>query len=190
MRNRTTSYRAAFKKLIEDDPINNSALKFSTFYKYVPVEYKSPFKKTDLCHYCEYAKEITKEIQTLIKAKNYSFNKEFNSKNLADFFWELYRKTTDEDEIEILLNSIYRINDLKDIEYHQEIAKKQREMYNLHRKDPSYFKDAIVIDLDYKSKILWEKVQISKTMNGLIETKKKYHLLVLEFTTGMKKHKP
>jgi hypothetical protein len=60
--------------------INN--LKFCSFYKSLRKNYKKPFRKSDLCQYCEFGKDTIKEIEKFIKLRNLGFKKEFNSYNL------------------------------------------------------------------------------------------------------------
>ena len=47
-----------------------------------------------------------------------------------------------------------KIKELRSIQFHRKIANIQRESYNKMRKDPDTLKDTILIELDFKQKII------------------------------------
>ncbi len=51
-------------------------------------------------------------------------------------------------------NICKKINDLMNIEFHQNIAKRQRYVYNLDRTDKSRFSNTIMIEMDFKQKVV------------------------------------
>ena len=55
--------------------------------------------------------------------------------------------------MQIIRETLKRINDLSSIEYHRSIAKQQRTAYNYLRSDPNLLENKIMIELDYKSKV-------------------------------------
>ena len=53
--------------------------------KYTVKGFKKPFRHTDLCHYCEFGKDIIKEIKSEFKIHNIIYEKEFDSDHLNNF---------------------------------------------------------------------------------------------------------
>ena len=83
-RYRRTTFSDAYNQYNKLNDITESTsfrhFSFGTFYKYVDKRFKKPFRCTDLCHYCEFGKDILKEIKSFSPC--YDFNQEFNSENL------------------------------------------------------------------------------------------------------------
>lgn len=52
----------------------------------------------------------------------------------------------------------YKLKQIKNVDFHKSIAKRQREIYNKYRQDPEFLgDDAILIDVDWKEKICYGK---------------------------------
>jgi len=88
------------------------------------------FKRTDLCHYCETSLKLKNELSEMKKAEYLDEEKENNI-----------------------------IEKIKCIDYHYEIALRQKEIYNAYRTNPEMLtEDQILIDIDYKQKIYYGKI--------------------------------
>ena len=135
---------------------NSKSLCFSTFCKYMEKRYKKPCRLTDMCRYCEYGFLLKKKILEPAIERNYIQNAydddedlkyNINTKSILEFF----KNSPEKDESsEILLN----LEELLAIQFHRKIAKIQRDAYNKMRKDVILLKDSILIDLDFKQKIV------------------------------------
>lgn len=145
---RQTTLYEAYKNFINQNENLKGKIGFATFYKYVDNRFKKPSKSTDLCDYCEYGKEIIKELKSYIEANNHYFDQEWNAENLSIFFNQLDQSSSEISE------NLKKIDDLKSIEHHKLIAQKQRTAYNRDRLNPNYLNDKIVIDIDFKQKIV------------------------------------
>ncbi len=55
-------------------------------------------------------------------------------------------------------NLASQLDIVKQIEYHQYIAKRQRYAYNIMTTDPSYYHDSILIEFDYQQKLVFCKI--------------------------------
>ena len=66
---------------------------------------------------------------------------------MLDFFKKNSEKKEQRD-------TISKINELIAIQFHRKIAQVQREAYNKMRKDKLLLKDALLIDIDFKQKIV------------------------------------
>ena len=189
------------------DSYFDEAIKFSTFKKYMPKEFKKPFRKTDLCEYCEYGRCLKKNIIEFVKENHEEFfstqddnDSHIQFKNYIQYFQNIISSSNlsthlsiqnndghsefeetensdqddddddDDDEIEevnlindikgsdedvyIDLNNILsKLRDLKSVEYHRSIAKRQREAYNLMTSDQKFYNKSILIEFDFKQKI-------------------------------------
>ena len=127
-----------------------SQVKYSTFCKYVGKEYKNPHRASDICDYCEYGKKIKKEIlDYIVKIDEYVYAGEFDfdSNHLLGFLNQ--RK-----DCPINTEIITKIKDCQEIEYHQNIAKRQRSAYNNQRSDLVLLANSILIELDFKEKVV------------------------------------
>ena len=157
VRHRQTTFRDAFmqyKTINFNKAYNpeNKKMKFNSFYKYARYHYRKPFRPTDLCHYCEMGKQIIREIKKEVEINRYDFKQEYKAENLFNYFNQMLNRINNDSSLKIR-GILDKINDLKSIEFHKEIARRQREIYNKTREKPSYLKGNILIELDYKSKI-------------------------------------
>lgn len=162
---RQTTLQDSFKKFIEfsqtiedELKIRRKNLKFSTFYKYVDKRFKKPFKLTDLCQYCEWGKEIKKEA---LSFNQRFFNNQFNREYKSDLLVNFYKIKKDEVQVtqnnDLLIQIDAKINEmenLKTIEFHRSIVKSQRCAYNTHRHDVDELNGKILIEMDFKQKII------------------------------------
>jgi hypothetical protein len=154
-------FRHNSKKANHLERLRRLKIPFSTFRKKISKHFKKPFRKIDLCDYCEMGKKIESEIKSFIKLYNLEFNEEFNSSNLILFFtvYKNIRPQIDpRSEFSKLLNSnLRKSKELESIEYHKLVASKQRKAYNAQRTDAEFLNGKILIDLDYKQKIILGK---------------------------------
>lgn len=68
-------------------------LSFATFYKYFDKNIKKPHRKSDLCEYCEYGRELTIQIREQAAKNDYTnCFQNLNSAHLIEFFRKLNRK--------------------------------------------------------------------------------------------------
>ena len=128
-------------------------LSFSSFYKYISKEFKKPYRQTDLCDYCLHGKKLKNQlISDAIKFEfeDLSIDSEsFDSQALHSFFNAKY--TENNEEIAII---IARIDEFQEIEFHQSVAKRQRNCYNADLVNKELLKSSIIIDMDFKQKIV------------------------------------
>lgn len=104
------------------------------------------FKFTDLCIYCETGRIIKKEL-----IDDYVQNHELESQYNLINYKAYYTSTQNE-------NMLEKIENLEEIEYHKNIADRQREIYNKFRKDTNFLgADSILIEVDWKEKIYFGK---------------------------------
>ena len=128
----------------------------STFFKYLNInkQYKNPHRLTDLCDYCEWARNTKSEISRyLTDAKEFELKENFKVEELIGYF-DLKKRNTlsmvEKDEIEkkLLILEKYQI-----VMEHINIADTQRKSYNQQRKNKLVLTENILIELDFKQKI-------------------------------------
>ena len=119
-------------------------------------KYKKPHRLTDLCRYCEYGLDIKKKLVSLIKDQNLWKN-EFednedtkfylNTKNILNYF-------KNSEQLEKTQKILSLGKELVAIKFHRKIAKIQRDSYKKMKNDMDLLKDSIMIELDFKQKIV------------------------------------
>jgi hypothetical protein len=136
-------------------------MSFKTFYKYKKLNnfYKKPHGLTDLCEFCEEARKLY--IRIAIKLQDYP---NYKSKSVIDvpdlikFFKKEYnemnRHSTETEKIQELTSIISQLKDLEAMFIHKKVAKSQRAAYQFQRNSKEFLKDKILIDVDYKQKIV------------------------------------
>lgn len=108
------------------------------------------FQLTDLCVYCETGHKLKSEIinfskQTDLRDETFDFD-------LFKRYFESHNNEIDHRNIKTKLDHLGEIN------FHKQIANRQREVYNKYRSDPEFLgKDSILIDADWKEKIYYGK---------------------------------
>jgi hypothetical protein len=150
----------------------------TTFLKYVPKHSKKPMRKTDMCDYCEFARELKQNILKFTQENHEEFyetqakNDEIDIKSYTEFYKNLENNLTesnlssddssedesnlDDDDGDVNVNKrniLTKLEDLKSIDFHKSVVKRQRHMYNLMSTDKSFFNDTIVIEFDFKQRI-------------------------------------
>lgn len=132
----------------------NNEISLSTFYKYVGPEFKTATRFSDLCDFCELFNSKSTEI--LLAANTLGFHEITNLKqvNLYQFKEFLSQFTENHDSFELIKKTISDIRDCEALEYHKSIAKRQRESYNNMKNDTLLLKNSILIELDFKQKIV------------------------------------
>ena len=129
---------------------------FSTFCKHMEKRYKKPHRLTDICRYREYGLHLKKDILKHATELNYiqsTFNDKddtkFNidTKNMLQFFKGV--ESTDKS-----LKTISQIEEIVAIQFHRKVAAIQRDAYNKNIKDVNALKDSLLIELDFKQKVV------------------------------------
>ena len=116
------------------------------------------FKRTDLCVYCEAGRKLQQEIVSYFKT-NLDFNEIFNLSAYKAFLET--RESSSENEKMLL-----KLQTIQDVEFHKQIADRQRAYYNKLRTDPDFLgEDSILIDADWKEKINFGKVSPRQVNN-------------------------
>ena len=129
---------------------------FTTFCKYIQKRYKKPHRLTDICRYCEYGLEMKKEVIKFAKENDYLQNslvpsENSNSKiNTADIL-QFFKSMKKDDQTN---EAIMKIEDIRAVQFHKKIAAIQRESYNKQKSNINLLKDALLIDLDFKQKVV------------------------------------
>lgn len=152
--------------LFRDFPFKDE-LSISTFRKYLHERkiFKRPYRFTDLCDYCEWAKSIRSIIANLVQKENFDCGNTFEVKKLIIFLQrKLNNLRTEQSEFinsnatnEQILYYTRVIADLENYDtvmFHKNVAISQREAYNHQRKTTDYLRDKILIEADFKQKIL------------------------------------
>ena len=158
---------ALYKKF----PFRNHISK-SSFYRYIKAanQFKKPHRLTDLCDYCEWAKKTSRNFNEIMQTENYSSGDTFNPTHFKDFMKERiihYQEVANgglptttarlnqaQDRVEAYTKLLPEIDSYKDVMFHKFIANSQREAYNSQRKDVEILRQHIIIEADYKQKIL------------------------------------
>lgn len=130
---------------------HGETISFSTFYKYVDEKFKKPHNMADLCDYCEVFREVYNEL--ILLCNGYGLIDivdidNFDLDELRERFLALRREGTNDFELEIR-----KIDELKALQYHKDIAVRQKDAYTRMKSDCNIFKDKILIDIDFKQKI-------------------------------------
>jgi hypothetical protein len=135
--------------------------------------YKTPFRLTDLCHFCETGKKLAREIKVFMTFYD-DYDQEFDADKMLNF---LINNTNDTDTLAPLF--IEKIDLFKSVMYHKSIAIRQRISYNNERLSPDLLIGKIVIEIDYKAKMLLGKGP--RQLNGEYYEGEKKKVYVLGF---------
>lgn len=152
----------------------------STFYNYLlkDKQYKKPFRLTDLCDYCLWAKYVKKEMNTICKSiEGYTDFSE--PENLLKHFLALKRNLTCMDHKNEIQIYIETIQDYLIVLEHQDVARRQRDTYNRHRNDIDFLRKNVIIDVDYKQKI----------QHGMSPEQPNYEFYQMQFKCFLGKYK-
>ncbi len=99
-----------------------------------------------MCYYCEAGLSLEQEI-VIDKYKSTKKKENFNYEKCYHY----YKKNQNS----VILQ---KLEFLKEIEFHKQIAKRQRDSYDNYRTDPNFLgEDTILIEADYKEKIYFGK---------------------------------
>ncbi|RNA26241.1 hypothetical protein BpHYR1_013587 [Brachionus plicatilis] len=140
----------------------------STFYKYVKRngEFKKAFRLTDICDYCEKGNHLKNKIQKYLKILNYDKNSLFDSIKIINDFELLGLELTslvdaktenieeNKARLELVKDLLSNLKDYEIVSFHKNIAKAQRIAYNKHHTSFDELKDKIMIEVDFKQKIV------------------------------------
>ena len=134
---------------------NIKSISFSSFYKYIHTKFKKAHHDSDLCEYCNNHKRLSNQVIKFTDQNfNDSFNHPFDMNDLFQYYKDEFEKSENEGLKERLETIIKKIEHIKELDFHREMAHKQRIVYNEMRKDNSYLKENLLIELDYKQKLL------------------------------------
>jgi hypothetical protein len=146
-RYRQVTIKNAYKQYVESNTLNEQLrdmrlkVPFSTFHRKIDKRFKKPFRHTDLCDYCEMGRLLEKQIKFLMNDNNQGFN-------LNEILEYLNQHQQSSNHITKKVE-LYRA-----IQFHKKIASTQRSCYNEERLNPELLNGKIVIEIDYKQKIL------------------------------------
>ncbi len=149
---RQTTLNEAFRQFKEQAQNLNPELRdrrlnlnFSVFHKKVGPIFKKPFKLTDLCTYCEMQRGLKRDIK-LFMVEHADYDQEFDTNKILTYLRNNPSETSalKIEKVELFLS----------VEYHKSIAARQRKSYNRDRLDPILLNGKILIELDYKQKML------------------------------------
>ena len=98
---------------------------------------------------CEYGAALKKEIVDLLRVSSYDLNstESFDTVEILKFFEDSSRK-------EQSFQTISKVKDYQEIEYHRHVARMQRESYNTDCRDFTLLSKKILIEFDYKEKLI------------------------------------
>jgi hypothetical protein len=146
-----------------------------SFFSYKNKEFKRARRMTDLCDYCELSLVLKKNINTFILSYFPDvYNEIFDLNRYSDFFKtsqiqplnllteEEENESDDADESKssndtkiTLQNISNQLELVRLIGFHQQMAEKQRNLYNKMTHDPILLNDSIMIEMDFKQKIVF-----------------------------------
>ena len=133
-------------------------LSLSAFFSYVSNKFKKSQRLSDLCEYCELGKQLKKELALLAFNLNFVSNNEYkiNLKSESlDFSYTLLNNFLNGlPHSEQQEKGLENIKKLELIKFHYQIAKRQRKSYKNMLNNKKLFDDSIIIEMDYKQKIL------------------------------------
>jgi hypothetical protein len=131
-----------------------------------------------LCIYCETGNKLKTDVMDYT-LNNTTLKKEFS----IDSYLEYFTENKNEEIIE-------KLEHLKEIEFHKQVAERQRKVYNRYRTDPKFLgNDSIFIDVDWKEKICYGK-NGPRQVNGDWYNSKLCSLLSFGIYYVDKKHDP
>jgi hypothetical protein len=101
-----------------------------------------------LFYRCEHGKNLKKELIAIINQSNYDLpsNISFDSKKILEFL----EKPSSIDRSA----AIAKLKDYQEVEYHRSVSVTQRESYNKDCKDKELLSRKVLIELDFKEKII------------------------------------
>jgi hypothetical protein len=136
----------------------------TTFVRYLKSsgEFKSPHRWTDVCDHCEKAKKIKQEIIQNLKKIQYVYEGVLSIKDVCSFLVQEKNKLAIEiakedtpgkrERLNVVIHLCEQVKDYKVLEFHQTVAKCQREAYNDNRTIDK-LRGKILIEVDFKEKI-------------------------------------
>ena len=127
----------------------------TTFMKYMNKDnqYKNAFRKTDLCDYCEWFDKKKSEIKIQLKRiENFEFGETFDPKELLKRFALKKQEllSVEHPQIDIINeyeNIMINLERCEIIMGHKDIARIQRDSYNMQRKNKELLKSNILIEV-------------------------------------------
>jgi hypothetical protein len=145
-------------------------LSYSCFYKYLKKnkQFKKPIRFSDLCEYCEWARNARKRIkiyltnfpdfkyENVFEEESFKLFLETKLKELLNTNSTLFSSEEKDNlekkklEIKNVLDDLLKYHLVME---HRRIAKIQRNAYNAQRKNIDLLRNKILIDVDFKQKI-------------------------------------
>lgn len=122
-----------------------------------------------MCDYCENAKQIKTRLIRLLESRLYEWGESFEISKVKDFLQnyadglslqlqqaenQRERANQIETELEVFRGAINDVRDYETIQFHRNIAFCQRNAYNNHRTNVDELRGKIMIELDYKQKLV------------------------------------
>lgn len=133
----------------------------STLVKYLKKDnvYKKPFRLTDLCDYCEWYNQSLPTIKKAFsKFDDFQLSDEFEIGKLIRYLEgkiDLEKaEANDEEKITFYEFLVHKLGKMETVLGHKSIKNIQRLAYNNQRKNIKFLSDKILIELDFKQKIM------------------------------------
>ena len=132
-----------------------SNIRFSTYHRYVDKKFRKPKLFSDLCDHCELGKKIVKEMNFSLPNFHVTLDQDFNSAELINRLNNLRGARGNTLEyLERIDRFIEQATMLDKIKFHKSIADRQRLAYNRHRSFTRQLHGKLLIEIDYKAKII------------------------------------
>ena len=126
----------------------------STFFKYLNInkQYKKPHRLTDLCDYCEWARNAKSDINIYLKAnKEFELKENFEVEKLIQYFDSKKRNISCAEKINEIELLLHKLEKYQIVIEHRNIAKTQRKSYNEQRKKLKIFLSKLILNKKYRS---------------------------------------
>ena len=136
-------------------------ISFSAFKKHMSRKFKKPRRESDMCEKCvqgKYFFKCLRDSADKIELKKFNIqNVDSKLDDLEEFLKHLKSQEEKEGQNELrqACGPIYNYVELvKEVQFHRCIAHMQNKMYNTMKKDPNLLSNSLLIDLDFKQKIV------------------------------------
>ena len=130
-------------------------LSFTAFVKNMSRIYKKPHRKSDLCDVCEKGKSLFKDLEHEVSSLNIE---EIHVVNIDGELTQteafLQNLKGENEHLQDYDTALHLISQIKEVQFHRNVAKMQKRAYNQMKSDIDLLKDSILIDLDFKQKII------------------------------------
>ena len=151
--NRHESLRSCYNSFAD-----NNKLSLSAFINNMANKFKKPHRMSDLCETCEQGKFLFKALERdtdKIDLKQLQVvNVDSNLDKLERYLNHLKLQGNENELMQDCESPLKLIAYLKEVQFHRCIVNMQKNSYNSMKSDVNLLKGAIVIDLDFKQKVV------------------------------------